>query len=205
MRPSQRLPEVYLCRESIDFRKGINTLSSWVEGELSLDPFSGKLFVFINRHRDKVKILYWEANGFCLWQKRLEESRFYWPRHLSGKEVITVTECRMTETTGYGQRSQSGVVQAFGLMRRNTSRNPAVQRRKPIKVMDPPRAPVAEEVRGGVSPLTRELIIASPPLNSGPLPTVHRNTPKSSLRSASRAHKRITPKARVMLPTTELY
>jgi len=67
MRPSNTLPVVYLCRESIDFRKGINGLAVLVEEVLQQDPFSEQLFVFCNRTRDKVKILYWERNGFCLW------------------------------------------------------------------------------------------------------------------------------------------
>ena len=80
MRPSNDLPAVYLCRDIVDFRKGINSLALLVEGELELDPFSEKLFVFCNRKRDKVKILYWERNGYCLWQKSLEEAKFKWPR-----------------------------------------------------------------------------------------------------------------------------
>jgi transposase len=55
-----------------------------LEEQLARDPFSGQLFVFVNRKRDKVKILYWEHAGFCLWQKRLERERFKWPDHLSG-------------------------------------------------------------------------------------------------------------------------
>jgi transposase len=61
-----------------------------VEGTLQLDPFSNHLFVFCNRKRDKVKCLYWETNGFCLWYKRLEKQRFHWPTHL-GTEVIALT------------------------------------------------------------------------------------------------------------------
>jgi transposase len=53
------------------------------------DPFSGQLFVFVNRKRDKIKILYWERAGFCLWQKRLEKERFKWPDHLHG-DVLTL-------------------------------------------------------------------------------------------------------------------
>ena len=90
MRPSDALAQVYLCREPIDFRKGINTLAVLVEEVLRLNPFSEHLFVFTNRRADKVKILYWERSGFCLWQKRLEKERFKWPRHLSG-EVIGLT------------------------------------------------------------------------------------------------------------------
>ena len=79
-RPSNDLPLVYVCRDVVDFRKGIKSLSVLVEATLALDPFSEHLFVFCNRKRDKVKVLYWERNGFCLWQKALEQARFKWPR-----------------------------------------------------------------------------------------------------------------------------
>jgi len=74
MRPANDLPVVYLCRDAIDFRKGINGLSILVEDALSLDPFSEQLFVFCNRRRNRIKILYWERSGFCMWQKRLEKA-----------------------------------------------------------------------------------------------------------------------------------
>ena len=89
-RPSNDLPLVYVCRDVVDFRKGIKSLSVLVEGTLALDPFSEHLFVFCNRKRDKVKVLYWERNGFCLWHKRLERARFKWPRKVDD-EVITLT------------------------------------------------------------------------------------------------------------------
>ena len=75
-RPSNDLPLVYVCRDVVDFRKGIKSLSVLVEGTLALDPFSEHLFVFCNRKRDKIKVLYWERNGFCMWQKCLEKARF---------------------------------------------------------------------------------------------------------------------------------
>ena len=90
MRPSNELPVVYLCREAVDFRKGINGLATLVEELLDQDPFSEKLFVFCNRARDRVRILYWERNGFCLWQKRLEKHRFHWPRRAPAS-VVTLT------------------------------------------------------------------------------------------------------------------
>jgi len=90
MRPSNELPAVYLCRDIVDFRKGINSLAILVEATLELDPFSEKLFVFCNRKRDKVKILYWERNGYCLWQKSLERAKFKWPRKALDS-VITMT------------------------------------------------------------------------------------------------------------------
>lgn len=90
MRLGNEGPEVFLCRDAVDFRKGINGLAALVEAELGHDPFAERLFVFCNRRRDRVKILYWERNGFCLWQKRLEEDRFHWPRK-EHEEVITLS------------------------------------------------------------------------------------------------------------------
>ncbi len=93
-RPSNDLPVVYVCREPVDFRKGILGLSVLVEAQLSLNPFSEHLFVFCNRKRDRVKVLYWERNGFCLWLKHLEQDRFHWPEaghqavlHLTGEQL----------------------------------------------------------------------------------------------------------------------
>lgn len=90
MRPANTLSDIYLCQQPVDFRKGINGLVALVEGELGQDLFAERLFVFTNRRRDKVKILYWERTGFCLWLKRLEEARFKWPTFLGG-QVATLT------------------------------------------------------------------------------------------------------------------
>ncbi len=89
MRPGEEV-EVYLCREVVDFRKSINGLSAIVEEHLELDPFGPQLFVFCNRRRDKLKILYWERSGFVLWYKRLEKQRFPWPRR-DKSDVLTMT------------------------------------------------------------------------------------------------------------------
>lgn len=75
-----RIEQVYLCRAPVDFRKSIGGLSVLVEQELELNPFGSALYVFINRQRDKIKVLYWHRNGFCLWLKRLETDKFAWPK-----------------------------------------------------------------------------------------------------------------------------
>jgi transposase len=80
--------KVYLAVGSTDMRKAINGLSILVEQAMDLDPFSGDLFVFCNRKRTIIKILYWDHNGFCLWHKRLEEHKFKWPQ--SGDQIITI-------------------------------------------------------------------------------------------------------------------
>jgi len=78
---------VYLYRHIVDFRKAINGLSLIVEQEMGLDLFDQCLFVFCNRGRDKIKILYWDRNGFCLWQKRLEKDHFKWPKTSEGNTI----------------------------------------------------------------------------------------------------------------------
>jgi len=80
---------VYLSVGPTDMRKSINGLSILVEDCLKLDPFSGHLFVFCNRRRNIIKILYWDKNGFCLWHKRLEKDRFKWPRN--EEEVLLIS------------------------------------------------------------------------------------------------------------------
>lgn len=88
MHPGCPIDTVYLCREPIDFRKSIGGLSVLVEQELVLDPFGRALYVFINRHRNKIKVLYWHRNGFCLWLKRLEAEKFAWPVDVDGATQV---------------------------------------------------------------------------------------------------------------------
>ena len=80
--------QVYLAIGVTDMRKQINGLSILVEQALSLNPFTGDLFVFCNRRRNMIKVLYWDKNGFCLWHKRLEKHRFKWPR--TQQEVLLI-------------------------------------------------------------------------------------------------------------------
>ena len=75
--------KVYLHREAIDFRAGLNSLAMLVEQALGLDPFAQAVYVFRNRRSDRVKILGWQRNGFWLLMKRLEEDRFIWPNAAS--------------------------------------------------------------------------------------------------------------------------
>jgi transposase len=68
--------KVFLASQPIDMRKSYQGLSVLAEQTLRQDPFSGHLFVFYNKRRDRLKILYWHMNGFCILQKRLEKGRF---------------------------------------------------------------------------------------------------------------------------------
>ena len=87
IRPANTIERVLVYSKPVDFRKAVDGLSVIVEQTLDENPFSGTLFVFTNRQRDKVKILCWERNGFVMWYKRLEKERFLWP----DKQGDTVT------------------------------------------------------------------------------------------------------------------
>jgi transposase len=66
-------------------------LAALVQEVIRQDPFSGSLFIFCGRKRDRIKVLWWDRNGFVVWYKVLESrERFPWPRHLDA-EVITLT------------------------------------------------------------------------------------------------------------------
>ena len=80
MRPSRHLPCIYLYREPVDFRKSYRGLAALVEQELGHDPYAGYLYAFTNRHRSKIKCLFWEDTGFVLYYKSLSEDRFCWPK-----------------------------------------------------------------------------------------------------------------------------
>jgi transposase len=81
---------IYVHRDPVDFRQSINGLCIRVSEVMELDAFSGSLFVFGNRARNKIKILYWDKTGFALWYKRLEKNTFKWPR--KGDPVLSLTD-----------------------------------------------------------------------------------------------------------------
>jgi transposase len=81
---------VYLCLSACDMRKSFDGLHALVRDHLELDAFAGHLFVFASRRRDRVKILYWDRDGFAIWSKRLERER---------------TQCHSTTVRGNGGKS----------------------------------------------------------------------------------------------------
>jgi transposase len=72
--------KMYVRTGFTDMRKQINGLAIMIQDEMKLDPVSGHLFIFCGKTRRRLKILYWDRNGFCLWLKRLERDTFPWPR-----------------------------------------------------------------------------------------------------------------------------
>ena len=77
---------IYLAADPADMRRGFDGLSYLVREFLGADPLSGHLFVFHNRRRDRVKVLYWDRSGYALFYKRLEKGRFHFPE-VSGSQV----------------------------------------------------------------------------------------------------------------------
>jgi transposase len=80
---------VYVADRVVDFRKAIDGLSALVEERFSRPAGDGSVYVFYNRHYDRVRCLFWDKNGFVLYHKRLERGRFRLDK--SGKKASTIT------------------------------------------------------------------------------------------------------------------
>jgi len=85
------IANVFLACGSTDMRKSIDGLAIIVQMNFKLDPFADAIFVFCNAKCDKLKLLYWDKNGFWLYYRRLERGKFKWPHHPNEK-VVHVTE-----------------------------------------------------------------------------------------------------------------
>jgi len=70
---------IMVASRPVDFRNGLDGLSALVQQALRENPFAGDLFVFRAKRADRVKIVYWDGTGLCLFHKRLEQGRFAWP------------------------------------------------------------------------------------------------------------------------------
>jgi transposase len=77
---------IHLCVEPVDMRMSFNGLSAVVRNRLKSDPSSGSLYVFTNRQRNRLKILFWDGSGLWVLSKRLEQGRFSWPKGLQNSE-----------------------------------------------------------------------------------------------------------------------
>jgi transposase len=82
--------KIFLCRDATDMRKSYDGLSYLVENYFEQNPLGGDFFVFINKNRNRMKILFWDSGGFCLFCKRLEKGRFRFP---NGDELSIDRTC----------------------------------------------------------------------------------------------------------------
>ena len=86
---------VWLATGRTDMRKGMNGLALQVQEVLKRDPYNGHLFVFRGRRGDRIKALYWDTQGMCLFMKRLEKGRFIWPSPADGVAHLTAAQLAM--------------------------------------------------------------------------------------------------------------
>jgi transposase len=84
MPPISAHTKVFLAQNATDMRRSFPGLITLTEAVLRKDPASGHLFVFLNRRRDMIKVLYWDGSGFCIWYKRLERGTFQMPPVAAG-------------------------------------------------------------------------------------------------------------------------
>ena len=83
--------DIYLVAGATDMRKSIDGLALIVSDVLELNPLSEAWFIFCNRQRDKLKILFWDTNGFWLYYRRLETGRFTWPSPHNDTAAVTIS------------------------------------------------------------------------------------------------------------------
>jgi transposase len=82
---------VYLCLESCDMRRSFDGLHALVRDHLELDAFAGHLYLFFGRRKDRLKVLYWDRDGFAIWAKRLEKGSYAIPSAEPGARRIEMT------------------------------------------------------------------------------------------------------------------
>jgi transposase len=84
--------KVYLCTVPCDMRRSFDGLSMLAEHVIQCNPFSGHLLVYCNRRSDRVKILYWDRDGWAIWYKRLEVGTFQFPFAETGRKELAAWE-----------------------------------------------------------------------------------------------------------------
>jgi transposase len=87
--------QVWLYTEPTDMRKSFDGLSGMVKQKLEEDPLSGQLFVFINRRKTQMKVLYFDRSGYCIWSKRLVQGQFNYRALTTGKQLLDALQLKL--------------------------------------------------------------------------------------------------------------
>jgi transposase len=83
---------IFVATQPVDGRKGVDSLAAIVRSVFEHDPLTGHLYVFFSKRRDRVRVIYWDRNGFAMWTKRLEKGRFHAPVDADGKLAVAAME-----------------------------------------------------------------------------------------------------------------
>jgi transposase len=86
---------IWIAAGVTDLRRGFTGLSALVQTALEQDPFAGHVFVFRGRRGDRIKLLWFDGDGLCLFAKRLERGRFVWPKAENGSVSLTRAQLSM--------------------------------------------------------------------------------------------------------------
>lgn len=91
---------IYLCLEPTDMRKSFDTLAALVREHLQGDPQSGTWFVFRGKSANRLKILYWDRDGYALWHKRLEQGTFEFPKVIGDAAGVSISATELSLILG---------------------------------------------------------------------------------------------------------
>ena len=86
---------IWLCTEPADMRKSFTGLIALVRTQLKHDPLSGQYFVFVNKRKTQLKMLYFSRTGYCLWAKRLEQGQFPVRSTAAGQHALTLLDLQL--------------------------------------------------------------------------------------------------------------
>jgi len=91
---------IFLCLTPTDMRSSFDRLMGLAQTVFDQDPLSGHLFLFFNYDRNRVKILFWDQDGFCIWYKRLEVGTFQFPEVISEEQGLELDYSQLTKILG---------------------------------------------------------------------------------------------------------
>lgn len=91
---------IFVCLTPIRMQFSFDTLMGLAQTIFDQDPLSGHLFLFFNRKRDRIKILFWDVDGFCIWYKRLEVGVFQLPVATEGDQGVELNCCQLNQLLG---------------------------------------------------------------------------------------------------------
>jgi len=87
--------QIWIAAGVTDLRRGFDGLSALIQTKLEKSPMSGQVFIFRGRRGDLVKLIWFDGDGLCLFQKRLERGRFIWPQATEGSVSLTRAQLSM--------------------------------------------------------------------------------------------------------------